>query len=373
MLLVHFVSGQRRIQTKVTITLDGFNFDSANYNIRFSSAFQDDTIFSKRILPISKPKTRTIIVSSDLFNCNVYLYSGDSMINTTGTFIATGSHLKIWFPNKPIAGVVKGGENEFYQKNHFVYLAMPNYLMRDSKYYLKYPKRRDTLDAAYDMFYYLKYREHENNILALTKTNAKYFKNLRELYDEKGNLSTATLRKAYGFMPEKIRQTQTGIALKQYIDNASSLFLDARIPDLQVMDTNYQTVKLDSGFYSKHEYTFVDFWASWCAPCRAEIKKLSNDYDNIDTARLRIVAVNLDDLPWYWKKISATEGIKWMNVADTLGFKGRVVKDLNIDSIPDNFMMNAQGQIVEFGLHGDRLREFLLTNKLLTVVKEENK
>lgn len=123
------------------------------------------------------------------------------------------------------------------------------------------------------------------------------------------------------------------------------------------------TIITSSDIISKSKYTFIDFWASWCAPCRAQGRALIPVYNKYHKAGFNVLAVSLDTNPLAWTKAIRADGYSWTNVCDLKGFESPVPKKYGITAIPRNFLVDNKGVIVAMDLHGKELE--LLIAKLL--------
>jgi thiol-disulfide isomerase/thioredoxin len=106
---------------------------------------------------------------------------------------------------------------------------------------------------------------------------------------------------------------------------------------------------------NKVNYTFIDFWASWCAPCREQGRALIPLYETYKSKGLEVMAVSLDTNPAAWKKAIRADGYKWVNVSDLKGFDSATIKKYGITAIPRNFLIDATGKIIAQDLHGSEL------------------
>lgn len=110
---------------------------------------------------------------------------------------------------------------------------------------------------------------------------------------------------------------------------------------------------------SKSKYTFIDFWASWCVPCRAQGRELIPVYNKYKAKGFDVIGISLDTNPSAWKKAIQADGYLWTNVSDLKGFESAMVKKYGITSIPRNFLVDDKGVIVAMDLHGKELEEKL--------------
>jgi thiol-disulfide isomerase/thioredoxin len=106
---------------------------------------------------------------------------------------------------------------------------------------------------------------------------------------------------------------------------------------------------------SKSKYTFIDFWASWCAPCRAQGRELIPIYNNYRSKGFNVIAISLDTDIKAWKKATQADGYTWTNLSDLKGFESPISKKYNITAIPRNLLIDRKGNIIAMDLHGKAL------------------
>lgn len=110
----------------------------------------------------------------------------------------------------------------------------------------------------------------------------------------------------------------------------------------------------------ENKYTLVEFWASWCGPCIAEIPHLQEAYDRFRRSGFEILAVNLDDDPENWRVASEEDyDINWLNVSDNQAFGSPVARLYRVKAIPANFLVSTEGKTVARRLRGPNVSETL--------------
>jgi len=128
--------------------------------------------------------------------------------------------------------------------------------------------------------------------------------------------------------------------------------------DLVMKDMNDKEIKL-SQFAGKGNYVFVDFWASWCGPCRAEMPNVVEAYNKYHSKGLEIVGVSFDQKKDAWTAMVKKLGMEWPQMSDLKGWQCEAGKVYGIRSIPSNILLDPQGKIVASDLRGEELQKKL--------------
>ncbi|HLN20430.1 MAG TPA: TlpA disulfide reductase family protein [Bacteroidales bacterium] len=132
---------------------------------------------------------------------------------------------------------------------------------------------------------------------------------------------------------------------------------NAIAPDIILPTPEGDTVKLSS---TRGSYVLVDFWASWCPPCRVESPNLVKAYDQFHRKGFQIYQVSLDKTKEAWiKGIEDDKLGRWIHVSDIQYWNSVVVPLYKIESIPANFLLDREGRIIATNLRGERLQEKL--------------
>ena len=106
----------------------------------------------------------------------------------------------------------------------------------------------------------------------------------------------------------------------------------------------------------ENQYTLVEFWASWCGPCIAEIPYLKSAYEKYRDKGFEILSVNLDEDPAAWETASVDEyDIPWVNVCDGEAFDSTIAKLYRVKAIPANYLITSDGKRVARHLRGESL------------------
>ncbi len=156
-------------------------------------------------------------------------------------------------------------------------------------------------------------------------------------------------------LPAEYRSYPTLTALKTELDIAKATAPGQPIIDFTLMDTAGRSVKL-SDF--KGKYVFLDFWASWCVPCRKENPNVKSQFEKYKDKGFTVLSVSLDKPEAHKAWIDAIRkddiGL-WTHVVDAGGFNGHVAESYYVKSIPTNFLIGPDGRFIDRNLYGEAL------------------
>lgn len=110
---------------------------------------------------------------------------------------------------------------------------------------------------------------------------------------------------------------------------------------------------------NKGKYVLIDFWASWCGPCRVEYPYLKKAYEKFKDKNFEIIGVSLDDKKTSWIEAIKSNGFDWIELCDLKGRQNEVAKAYGVAAIPQSFLLDPTGKIIAKNLRGEDLIEKL--------------
>lgn len=173
--------------------------------------------------------------------------------------------------------------------------------------------------------------------------------------------------KLFNTLDKKLKDTKVGkkIAEKiKEIKNASkatptisTVNIGTPAPDFSAKNPQGKVVSLKS---SLGKVTIIDFWASWCAPCRAENPNVVALYNELHTKGLNIIGVSLDKDDTKWKEAIAKDGLTWPQISNLKEFDDPIAAQYGITQIPTTFILDSKGTVVAKDLRGKELKSKVL-------------
>ncbi|GAB3789190.1 hypothetical protein GCM10028818_57220 [Spirosoma horti] len=253
-----------------------------------------------------------------------------------------------------------------------------------------YPAARIQFDANYDPmislatdsinYWYLQFRKQHlqfantigqlsyetgqrNTEDSLYKERAKVYSSYtnnfaKELVSHRANLAAATalydlivgdrllppllIKNLYTQLAESVIDSYYGNKIGIYLNLEQQLSLGSMAPVFKLPKSNGQLVSLKQ---LRGKYTLLDFWASWCGPCRVTNRELADKMTKL-SGKLQLLSVSLDTNKQKWLEASSKDGITWLNVCDFKGFKSQAAQVYNIGGLPKIFLISPEGVIL---------------------------
>lgn len=164
-------------------------------------------------------------------------------------------------------------------------------------------------------------------------------------------------------VPANYQADEVIVKIKEITDRQKKTAVGEKFVDFAMLTPDGKPVKL-SDYVGKGKVVLIDFWASWCGPCRREMPNLVEAYKQYKGKNFEIVGVSLDQSGDAWKESIKKLGITWPQMSDLKYWNSEGAQLYAVNGIPHTVLIDGEGTIIARGLHGEELQ-----TKLAEVVK----
>ncbi len=213
----------------------------------------------------------------------------------------------------------------------------------------QFPEKKDSIGQQLQTAYSIAIEKYskdfiKNNMQSIVSLSATKFINQ---YSEMSLLNSLkdSLKKAF---PDNVYVKDYELLLVEL----NNLPAGSQCPDITLNSPEGKPLSLAS---LKGKVVLIDFWASWCAPCRRENPALVEIYKRLKGNNFEIFGVSLDENTAAWKNAIEKDKITWPQVSDLRRWESTVVKDFHIESIPYNVLIDTEGKIIAKGLRSEEI------------------
>ncbi|NVO85152.1 TlpA disulfide reductase family protein [Hymenobacter terrestris] len=168
----------------------------------------------------------------------------------------------------------------------------------------------------------------------------------------------ATVAPLYEALSPELRNSAAGRKYGELVKGLKAVAVGALAPDFSQQTPDGKTVSLRD---YRGKYVLVDFWASWCGPCRQENPAVIKAYNEYKGRNFEVLGVSLDEAKnrAKWVKAIADDQLPWAQVSDLKGWENAAARQYQVTGIPQNFLIDPNGKILAINLKGEELRAAL--------------
>jgi thiol-disulfide isomerase/thioredoxin len=202
--------------------------------------------------------------------------------------------------------------------------------------------------------------EREVFVKQYIKENADNYIGLYAAESSLGLFPVADIDEILSFLKKGgLLGTDPGKQLAEKAEEVKKTAIGSNYVDLTLQDQNGKTVRF-SDFVAKGKYVLLEFWASWCGPCKADLPHLKEVYNLYHPAGFDVVSVSVDDNKEAWVKAINEFDLVWPQVSDLKAFKGDVTKIYGISGVPTCILVGPNGTIITRNMRGSWMDKKLI-------------
>lgn len=324
-------------------------------------AADGDTVFIQERVNRQFNKLDTAIIANGTFT---FEGAQDSVVNRYITYSKDGDGVYVDFflengkikvnlskddksatgtPNNDAYQEIRKKINAIDQKQAAIYQAMGDSTLTDDQKMAK-QKEFSELEEAYSQAIKEGVQKNITNPVGIMLFKQSFYENSTEDND-------ALLKQ----IPASYQNDETIVKIKDITEKQKATAAGQKFIDFEMLTPDGKPVKL-SDYVGKGKVVLVDFWASWCGPCRREMPNIVEAYAKYKGKNFEIVGVSLDQDADKWKDAIKKLNITWPQMSDLKGWQNEGAQLYAVNSIPHTMLVDADGTILARGLHGEKLQ-----------------
>lgn len=317
-----------RIENRKSIAIDSTTIQNGTFTFKGTQPQVEECIISYQSTEMARP-----------MGVNIFLENGDINVQVTADKVSvTGSE------NNDLMQAYRDVENEIDMQMRAVREALTSAELSEEEQAKKVAEY-EALDEKSTRALVDAVKQNGMNPVGISLfKNAHYYMSFDEMLEYTNQI------------PESLKSDETIARILNNFELVKQTAPGKQFADLVMNDPEGKEVKL-SDYVGKGKVVLVDFWASWCGPCRASMPAFVALYEKYKDNGFEIVGVSFDRTHDAWVAAIEKDGITWPQMSDLKYWQSIGASTYGINSIPATVLIDGEGTIVARGLHGKELEE----------------